>query len=284
MKNFLFFLNGISLFILSGCTTFKPSQKTLGEDPNKVVNESVIRSLYCSGNKQIKDFKFRFVEKNLKISPGVPISTASTLKSQIEKGRHCGYKNALHELAKNDSIDNRFVEVDQDLFNDIESDGIGTLNPDYLRSNCRLQNLFIRSPGDKVSLQRVGRCSDANGSGFFSGTGFNLNAFNSYEVRIPHLTTFVDKYTIIEPIEFQSNTYKDDSCIQDGEKVYGYDSEDSFNSELVLDYKNSIWKRYINHFTSIKESHSGDSIIVELTLDLSSFCRYGRSINDLVTK
>lgn len=284
MKNYQFFLKGISFFILFGCTTFKPIQKTLDEDPNKVVNESAIRSLYCSGNKQIKDFKFQFSEKNLKISSGVPISTASTLKGQIEKGRHCGYKNALYELAKNDSIDNRFVEVAQDLFNDIESDGIGSLNPDHLRSNCRLQHLFIRSPNGNVSLHRVGRCSDANGSGFYSGTGFNLNIFNSYEVRIPHLTTFVDKYTIIEPMEFQGNTYKDDSCIQDGGKVYGYDTEDSFNSGLVLDYKNSIWKRYINHFTSIKESHSGDSINVELSLDLNSFCRYGRSINDLVTK
>lgn len=284
MKNYQFFLKGISLFILFGCTTFKSSQKTLEEDPNKVVNESSIRSLFCSGNKQIKDFKFYFVEKNLRIKSGVPISTASTLKEQIEKGRHCDYKNTLYDLAKADSLYSRFVEVDQDLFNQIQNDGIGSLNPDHLRSNCRLQNLFIRAPDGKISLHRVGWCSDPNGGSFYSGSGLSFNSFNSYSVRIPHLTTFVDKYTIIEPAEFQNNTYKDNSCIQDGKKVYGYGAEDSFNSELALGYKNQIWKRYISHFTSIKEGHSGESINVELTLDLNSFCRYGRSIQDLVTK
>lgn len=284
MKSYQFFLKGFSLFLLIGCATFTPSQKTLDDDPNKVMDYTKIRNLYCSGNKQVKDFKFSFSEKKFKIAPGIPVSEVSKFKSNLEKGRLCGYKKILYELTKTDSIDHKYFEVSQDDFKELEATGVGSIDPESFRANCRLQNLFIRAPGGKVNLYRASLCSSAEGGTFYSGTGLKLNFFNSYPIRIPYVTILVDQFTIIEPIEFQNGIYKEDNCHDESEKTYGYNEEGSFDAELSLDYRDQIWKRYITHFTSIKESQSDDSISVELALDLNPFCRYGRNVQDLKSK
>lgn len=290
MKNCQFFLKGISFLLVASCTSFSPSQKTLDSDPSKVNDFNSIRKLYCAGQKQVKEFKFSFTEHNMKFKSGIPTSVIASVQNQREKERQCNYKKALFELTRKDSVSHGFMEVSQDLYKEISDGSMGTVNPDSLRANCRLYNLFVQSPLQKTDYFVVQQCSGDGGT-FYSDSSSNFYRWNSYSFRIPHLTTLIDNFAILEPIEFQTKTYieteeKTNDCSESkvDKEVLGYDSKNEFNSELAIDYKDQVWKRYIIHFTRIKESHQDDGSKVELTLDLNPFCKYGRSINDLSSR
>lgn len=286
MKKYLFFLSAINIYLVLGCSTFTPSKYTVENDPkNNRQDFSEIRKQFCSGDKKIRDFKFHFEDKDLKIETGIPTSVASRIQDDFQKERNCRFKSTIYELIKSPSYNYQYYEVSQELFDRIGKEGLGSYGQ---YGNCKAMNFFIQSPKQKNLSYTAGVCSRNSGEGsYILNSDVKLDIWNSYELKIPVITNLVEFSTILEPVEFQNKTYienEEQNCKEKPLELLGVDSEEHFSAEHAINQKDRIWKRYITYFTSVKEVHQEDSVKVELTLDMTGFCKYGRSLDDLRTQ
>lgn len=69
-------------------------------------------------------------------------------------------------------------------------------------------------------------------------------------------------------------------------KSFFIKNDGAFDISKSIEDRKEIWKAYIKAFVSFKQSQDKDpsTIKYQATLDLSAFCAYGRSIDNLITK
>ena len=105
---------------------------------------------------------------------------------------------------------------------------------------------------------------------------------NFCTARDPELLQLVDEYTMFIPPSIQHKL---------GSAGYqfswAYEQQSSVPSpSRAIEHRDKLWRNYFLQFTTVKEAQSSDpnEVHFESSLDLNLFCKYGRPIDDLVTK
>ena len=133
------------------------------------------------------------------------------------------------------------------------------------------------------------------------------------EVKSAYLSTLnslISDYTILEPLVFQKTTYSEEiqkaseneicdlnreygaesvyiskNDQRESVEAFGIDETGNIDITKAIYQRPRIWKRYISRFSTIKESSVSSGVKnVQVSLDLNSFCRYGRSLEDVTSK
>lgn len=285
MKLFKSYLkNSIALAaILSGCATNNQPPVSISKG---AVSSDNIYALYCANNKQTRRLRVPIVYFVPQLNK-MAVDEAAKSHAHYAQQKTRFLKRALFSLSGVDTP--------------------GSKGADYLyvkqpsQTYKELMSILDERVSQPLSGRaRIERPTDSDKFVLFHTTEWEHSdeRYERNSAYVSELRLLVDNFTLLEPIEFQNEAYKCGEKCNDPDKVelIAIDEGKSHkvNGEIVeekpknsiakaISYKDDIWFRYIERFTTIKEAKSNNArvINVDLELDLNAFCKYGRDLSDL---
>lgn len=341
MGRFACFWRGIKLVValsLTGCASMiasvqypQPSKFSLQSGQLKPVSDEQKKDMfsrYCAGGKQTRNLTLNFSFTLPKNPKGWSIDDAGSYQKKLDQQRQCLSRRILYRLAESPDCQTYYGNYITDLRGKSICAPANRDEPVWFLlstlSSSEVENsiqdlsptkqydatvpVFVRSgDGRLYGFYFVGdRSSNPNVLGAFSkmfGNGVST-------IASPDLAGLVDGYTMLEPLEFQTKAYSEEtvglseennSCnfprpesvtFHKNEKwetveAYAIGEDGNTNISMAIDQRSKIWERYISRFSTVKESvdsTNANRINTQVSLDLNGFCRYGRSIDDLTSR
>ena len=117
------------------------------------------------------------------------------------------------------------------------------------------------------------------------GTGDNVHPLNLFYYA--DWNFIENNFTMLIPPEIQTQFFKDEHglTVCGSSNYCGYTSAKKFSAEKAIKDRTQLWNRYYKTFTEIQESPNGDGSMIQfdVSLRMEIFCKYARSLDDLVS-
>lgn len=267
MKRFKFYWIYSSLFLILGCSGFQTKPYSFSDQKNDFVAE------YCQSGKQKKAFKKTVIYVTPKLGDKLPLDKANDQNKKLAEQKNEMLKKLFYLLANEKMSDDIVNHGDKPnwylLVSDNEADVLKNIEEEQSDANYRLFTFIIKILNrDKIIVYQSNQSSRK--MNYDKGYSTDLNRLiNEYTILAPK--EVIEKMT---DAEFDSGNLYDSLILNENGEV---------DISKAIDRKNHLWKAYISKFSSIKEATEDNSrkSTVEVSLDLNTFCRYGRKISDL---
>lgn len=312
-----------SLLTLCGCASImenveypKASSLSLSGGQTSIQRESradpvEIFKSYCSGGKQIKNLSISFTSILPKNPKNWPINDATKYMRVLAEETQCLNRSILYQFALAPDCQTYYGNYVKDLRGEKICASADRQNPvwflmtdeSYSAVEVKLRNvqpasptdshvpIFVRTSSGKIyGFQLIGNGSSSPDVIFQSKELFGPTLST---INLAEMASLIEGFTMIEPLEFQKNAYGDDpgsnlTCSGESQwQPLGLDDMENADIAEAINQKHQIWERYVKRFSKVKESSSPrDSQLTntQVDLDLTAFCQYGRSIQDMSSK
>lgn len=286
--------------ILTACASVPETTKSVQLSKIGLTSSKDVYEFYCSKNKQKNSISLKVEYISPRVPKGMPIDHASENLKQMKYMEKCLIRKTFFLLSNQATEqfwrDTAFlspVGYDQTVgvAKAVEANFVNYSN--YAMDYLPLP-LILRFKDSDKTVAFHDKAEDRNNT-------IRSEFINEGSIFAKELNFLTSDYTMLEPEEFQHERYSgksecragtagpdsiyEDGPYEEGEAIAVKDNGEASISQAI-EYKRHIWERYLIRHTNIKKTVSSDSQITnyDLTLDLSDFCRYGRSIESLTSR
>lgn len=248
--------------------------------------EKVIYDFYCNQGNQIRALKTQVQVIISQPSLNIPLDQAAKIQQEKREIVQDYLMNFYKILFFEDQLirSGMHVEITRSNFFAFNQNNLDSINPSLIDNKIDkslklifgLPHFEVQYDRKKFLIPKYFLVGTENSHRSFVGTNAQvIQAFPSdkSEETMTYQTT-TDLY-LVEKILAKKFTI-----------MKYYDTQKSI-SELIRPIElKKIWAAYLDEFTRYKEAQSTDPQIInyEVELDLKEFCKYGRPINDLLSK
>lgn len=265
MKLFRFFWICSNLALLASCTGFSTKPFSLSGE------KSDIMAGYCQSGKQIKPFKTTVLYFSPKIEPGLSLDKAGQKLKKSEDQKAKILKELFYLLANPDGKEQVVNAGDEPkwylLSSNDENDVLDNVKAENSSTKYPLFTFIVKVPNKIIVYQS-------------NLSSRRMNYDKTYSTDLHNL---ISDHTILAPKEIIEKMVGSEF---DGDHLYStiiLDKDGQVDISKAVERRDDLWKRYIQAFTSVKESvdQNSQKSTIELSLNLNIFCKYGRHLSDV---
>lgn len=274
MTQFKFFWICSSIIIFSGCSGFQTKPYSFSNPSNDFVAE------YCQSGKQKKAYKITVLYFTPPVEKGLSLDKAIQKNKNLSERKNALLKDFFYLIGDQNSQGQstsglKFNQLDGNnpnwysLVSKNESDVLNNIKNEDSDTKYLLLTFIVKVEGqNKFVVYQTNQESR------------RMNYDKGYSTDLNNL---MSEYTLLAPKEAIEQITESEF---DGNSTYAaiiLNENGEVDLSKAIDNRDRLWKAYIKKFTSVKESSEDNSqkAIIELSLDLNTFCKYGRRISDI---
>jgi len=266
MKPSKFFWICSSTFLISGCAGFQTKPYSV------LTQDADFMSEYCQSGKQKKAYKTTVVYFTPNLEPKLSVDKANQKNRKLIEQKSDLLKKLFYMLGDENMAALPANQGDTSswylLVSDDEKDVLENIESEDSDTKYRLFTFIVKILNqNKVIVYQSNQISR------------RMNYDKGYSIDLSNL---LNEYTVLLPKDIIAEITGDESDSRAYSTVILNDNGE-IDLSKAIDRRGTLWKAYIKKFTSVKEASEDNSkrSIIELSLDLNAFCRYGRKISDL---
>lgn len=256
------------LIFIAGCTGFttKPFNINQSKSGDLIGN-------YCKSGKQIREFKTSVVYFTPVVEKAIPIDVANKKSEKVESEKIELLKNLFYLIGNETSVGPVYNSGDIPnwflLSSDSEDSVLSNVTNEDSSTKYKLYTFIVKIENkNKFIVYRSNLDSQ------------RMSYDKSYSTDVNEM---INNYTILIPKQVIEDNLKLEFDSRNLYETIILNEKGEVDISKAIERRNDLWKKYINTFTQVKESTSDNSqqYNVELSLDLSVFCKYGRNLADV---
>ena len=267
MTPFKFFWICSSITLISGCSGLQTKPYSLASTKADFMAE------YCQSGRQTKAYKTTVIYFTPDLEKGISLDKANQKKKSLAERKDALLKELFYLLGDANTSEQIANQGDKpswySLVSDDEADTLKIIAAEDSNTKYRLFTFIIKIiPQNKIIVYQSNL--DSRRMSYNRGFSTDLNnLMNEYTILMPK--------EVIEEItgeEFNSRFPYSAIILNENGEV---------DLSKAIENRDRLWKAYIQKFTLIKEANDDNSkkSAIELSLDLNTFCKYGRRISDV---
>lgn len=292
--------SSFTILVLTSCASLPETTKSIQLSKMRLTTPRDVYEFYCSKNKQKNPMTLKIEYISPRVPKGMPIDHASENLKQMKYMEKCLIRKTFFLLSN---------QATEQLWRDTAF--LSPIGYDQTIGAAKaVEANFVNYSNyamDITPLPLILRFKDSDKTVAFHDKAeirdntIRSEFINEGSMFAQELNLLTSDYTMLEPEAFQHERYSGnsecrngttgpDSIYEDGPYAEGEAIAVKDNGEAsisqAIEFKRNIWERYLIRHTNIKKAVSNDPQITnyDLALDLSDFCRYGRSIESLTSR
>lgn len=256
-----------SIILFAGCSGLQTKPYNLSSLKTDFLAE------YCQSGKQIKTYKTTVIYFTPRLGDKLSLDKANEKNRKLSEQKNEILKKMFYLLANEKMSEDIVNHGDESswhlLVSDNEAEVLENIKEEDSDTNYRLFTFIVKILNkDKIIIYQSNQSSR------------RMNYDKGYSTDLNQL---INEYTILAPKEVIEKITETEF---DGANLYStiiLNEKGEIDISKAINNIDRLWKTYIRKFSSIKETSEDNSkkSTAELSLDLSTFCKYGRRISDL---
>lgn len=274
MKPFKSFWIYSSIVLLSGCAGFQTKPYSFSSQKTDFMAE------YCQSGKQKKAYKTTVIYFTPALEKGISLDKANEKNKGLSDRKNALLKELFYLLGDQNALGQstdglKFYQLNGNdpnwysLVSSNERDVLNNIKAEDSNTKFLLFTLIVKIEGqNKIIVYQTNQESR------------RMNYDKGYSTDLNNL---MNDYTLLAPKEVMEAMTDSEFDSRFPYSAIILNETGEIDLSKAIENRDRLWKAYINKFTTVNEApeDSSKKSIVELSLDLNAFCKYGRKISDI---